>query len=45
LGQFIALVLVVGSYYGASMLHKSAERDAILPEALETEGVKGVERL
>ncbi len=44
--QAIAAVLVIGSYYGASMLHRSgAESDVVVPEALESDGVKGAERL
>ncbi len=37
-GQALAALLVIGSYYGASMMHKSgAEADAMLPEKLEAE--------
>jgi high-affinity iron transporter len=44
LGQALAAVLVIGSYYGASMLHKSGpEQDAAIPDALESEGVKAIE--
>ena len=45
LGQAIAAILVIGSYYGASMLHQSArpEPDAALPDKLEDEGIKAVE--
>ncbi len=44
LAQAFAAILVVGSYYGASLLHKShTEVDAALPDALETEGVKAIE--
>src|SRR3954466_12050182 len=40
LAQAFAAVLVIGSYYGASMLHKTgAERDAALPATLEADGV------
>ncbi len=46
LGQAFAAILVVGSYYGASALHKSAaEKDAALPDALENEGVKAIEQI
>ncbi len=37
-GQALAAFLVIGSYYGASMLRRSPpEEDAALPDALETE--------
>ena len=37
-GQALAALLVIGSYYGAKMLHKpGAEADAMLPETLEAE--------
>jgi len=47
LGQAIAAILVVGSYYGASMLHRSGgpEPDAERPSTLETEGIKAIERV
>ena len=45
LGQAIAAILVIGSYFGASMLAKShAGPDAALPETLEEEGVQALER-
>ena len=46
-GQALAALLVIGSYFAASLLHKSSvpEPDAALPEALEQEGVKAVERV
>ena len=41
--QAVAAVLVIGSYFGASMLHKSrAEPDADIPETLEEEGMKAL---
>ncbi len=41
--QAVAAILVVGSYFGASMLHKTrAESDAALPETLEEEGVQAL---
>ncbi|MDQ6655965.1 MAG: FTR1 family protein, partial [Verrucomicrobiota bacterium] len=44
--QAFAAVLVVGSYYGAQMLSASGpEGDVVIPEALESEGVQGAERL
>lgn len=44
-GQALAALLVIGSYYGASMMHKSgAEADAMLPEKLEAEGAGAMER-
>ncbi len=44
-GQALAALLVIGSYYGASMMHKSgAEADAMLPEKLEAEGAGAIER-
>ena len=43
--QAVAAILVIGSYFGASMLHKSrAEPDAALPETLEEEGVKALDQ-
>lgn len=46
-GQALAALLVIGSYYGASMLHKKSlpEADATLPDALEHDGVDAVERV
>ncbi len=45
LAQAIAAILVIGSYYGASFLHKShAEADANVPDTLENEGVKALEQ-
>ncbi|MGI9086765.1 MAG: FTR1 family protein [Chthoniobacterales bacterium] len=45
-GQALAALVVIGSYYGASMLHASAAKaDAALPVSLETEGVEAIERL
>ena len=46
-GQALAALLVIGSYYGASLLHKSAvpESDADLPEALEQDGVDALSRV
>ncbi len=46
-GQALAALLVVGSYYGASMLHKTSEPelDAALPAALEQDGVDAIERV
>src|SRR3954467_12219391 len=38
LGQGLAALLVIGSYYGASMLQRSPEQDAALPDALEVDG-------
>lgn len=45
--QAFAALLVVGSYFGASMLHKSSgpEPDAVLPDTLEREGVEAIERV
>lgn len=44
--QALAALLVVGSYYGASMLQGSGrEGDVVIPEALESDGVKGAERV
>ena len=44
--QALAALLVVGSYYGASMLQGAgAEGDVVIPEVLESDGVKGTERL
>ena len=41
-----AAILVIGSYYGASLLNKSdTEADAPLPDTLEDEGIKAVERI
>ncbi len=46
LGQALAAILVVGSYYAASAWHKSAaEQDAALPDTLENEGVKAIEQI
>ncbi len=45
-GQALAALVVIGSYFGASMLHRSAaEHEAALPETLEAEGVPAAERL
>jgi hypothetical protein len=44
--QALAAVLVIGSYYGARMLSAAGpEGDVVIPEALESDGVKGAERL
>ncbi|MDQ6765539.1 MAG: FTR1 family protein, partial [Verrucomicrobiota bacterium] len=44
-GQALAALVVVGSYYGASMLHRAGpEQDAALPEALESDGAAAIER-
>jgi hypothetical protein len=37
-------LLVIGSYDGASMLHRSPESDVEIPDALESRDVKGAER-
>ncbi|MFL6569104.1 MAG: FTR1 family protein [Chthoniobacterales bacterium] len=45
LGQAIAALLVIGSYYGARMLgRETAEPDAAVPDVLESEGVEAIER-
>src|SRR3954462_5045080 len=44
LGQGLAALLVIGSYYGASMLQRSPEQDAALPDALEVEGSQAIDR-
>jgi high-affinity iron transporter len=45
--QALAALLVIGSYFGARMLsqHSEPETDVVIPDALESEGVKGAERL
>ncbi len=47
IAQALAALLVIGSYFAASMLHKSAgpEPDAALPDAFDQEGVKVIERV
>lgn len=46
LAQAFAAILVIGSYYGASLLNRSdTEADAPLPDTLEDEGIKAVERI
>ncbi|MGI8821318.1 MAG: FTR1 family protein [Chthoniobacterales bacterium] len=44
--QALAALLVIGSYYGAQMLSGSGpEGGVVIPDALESDGLKGAERI